>query len=171
MIWMRWVGLGLGGLMMVTGLTIVTDGILATFTPWVPPQPLTARQLTEAPAYVTIPPMTIALRFVDPKAFYADQAPGFTGQSQYGKGVRGCTILIPSGGIIEAWPQQGFAAFVHANDAPNLAHEILHCISGLWHPGWPTILASGASVTEYYEVHAPRGVATFQERPDPRSLQ
>src|SRR5882757_6578943 len=69
-------------------------------TDWMPPAPLTARQKIEAPAYITVPNMTVTLRFVDPKQF----TNGTTGLSLYGGSRHGCTILIPSGGVIKAWP-------------------------------------------------------------------
>lgn len=139
-------------------------------TDWVPPSPLTTRQKVEAPAYVSIPNMTITLQFVDPKRF----TNGTTGQAVYGGSAHGCTILIPSGGVIEAWADHGFAAFAKADDGPRLAHEILHCISGLWHPDWPKILASGGKVYEYYSIDRPRPYLTFSplpQEPDPRTLQ
>lgn len=45
-----------------------------------------------------------------------------------------CTIVIPSGWMIEAVPEMSFAQWQDDDNGNTLAHEILHCLRGSWHP-------------------------------------
>jgi hypothetical protein len=45
-----------------------------------------------------------------------------------------CTIVIPSGWMIWAIPDDGYAKWAHSDDGDTLAHEMLHCLRGKWHP-------------------------------------
>ena len=59
-------------------------------------------------------------------------------------GSNPCEIsLRASDYTIFAMPFAGEAEFVSAPavDQGNIAHELLHCIRGYWHPGWNTIIA------------------------------
>lgn len=161
--------------MAATWMVMIAERLASNATEWVPPSPLSARQQIEAPAYVQIPPMTVTLRFVDPKDFYAKREHGYTGVTLWGPRLRGCTIEMPSGDVIEAWADHGFAAFANANSGPNIAHEILHCVSGTWHPGWDMIASHKPPyhVTEYYRIDAPALTVINEQvpHPDPRDMR
>jgi hypothetical protein len=54
-----------------------------------------------------------------------------------------CEIILPAGDhAIWAHPKSGQARFDGEQLAKTLAHEILHCLKGTWHPDWTEIFGS-----------------------------
>lgn len=51
--------------------------------------------------------------------------------------TRPCRIVIPTGMQIDAAPSQAEAQWTNRSDGDVLAHEILHCLRGKWHPKAP----------------------------------
>lgn len=83
-------------------------------------------------------PMDIQVRIVDREVF-EKMMPG-TGAFTFA-GRSPCQIVMPAGMSIEFRPKAGRAQWADDYDADVFAHEILHCMIGLWHPAWPDILA------------------------------
>ncbi len=81
-------------------------------------------------------PQTIVLRIIDPQQFKSEIGDPRT--AAFSKSYREpCEITIPAGWIIVAIPSRGIAFWADDRNAVILAHEILHCIRGSWHPPWP----------------------------------
>lgn len=51
-----------------------------------------------------------------------------------------CQIHLEEGQWLTYVPATGDAAFVRDRDDVILAHELLHCIVGFWHPKWDEII-------------------------------
>lgn len=51
-----------------------------------------------------------------------------------------CEIYIPAGWEFAFVPAAGVAIWADPHNSDVLAHEILHCIRGKWHPDWETIV-------------------------------
>jgi hypothetical protein len=79
-----------------------------------------------------IPPMDVELRFETPKqiAKHGNETYAFTYLNS-----KPCRIVMPAGamlyGMMPEWPH---ARFAETSYADVLAHELLHCIDGDWHP-------------------------------------
>lgn len=112
------------------------------------PVPLSADERSQDYLWQTTTPMDIRLRIVS-KAEFQDKDP----LRSYTKGEAAaftridqvpCTIYIPEGWRILARSRSGIAIWGDEEDADTLAHEILHCMRGAWHPSWPQIWAEQA---------------------------
>lgn len=92
-------------------------------------------------------PATMTLRVVEARGFATEAAeggvPGATAFTRYRR--EPCEISVPEGWLIEADPQRGRARFAVRENSDSLAHEILHCLRGAWHPPWPEIITSQAT--------------------------
>jgi hypothetical protein len=107
---------------------------------WNPPHPLNKRQLSEQPFYQPIGPMTILLRIQPRDQFYKQNGSAINGYTHYAeKGHPLCEITIPDGFIVRGVAELGFASFTDFQLAKTIAHEILHCEAGIWHPTWDEI--------------------------------
>ncbi len=70
------------------------------------------------------------------------------GQSAAGLTLYGrnpCEIFLPDDWGVSYRPGRGQATFNSREDSDTLAHEILHCLVGAWHPKWPVILSNRSS--------------------------
>jgi|ERR1019366_145842 hypothetical protein len=85
--------------------------------------------------YQPFPAMSMIIRTVDPKEFSKKYGDDIAGVSYFGTGNT-CIIEIPSDFTIVASPIRGFANFVKKEIPIDIAHEMLHCIRGNWHPKW-----------------------------------
>jgi hypothetical protein len=138
-------------------LGCVVGGGIATMLcmfPWVVPvpahhsYPLIPTGVTSVPAY----PRDMMLRFVDRKEFYDSKLTIATARvnGTTAKNLAAytmindnpCTIVIPLPVSFYVFPQLGKAGFADNEEADTIAHEILHCLYGSWHPRWDTILRS-----------------------------
>jgi hypothetical protein len=100
-------------------------------------------------------PKNILLRFVSTKDFEAQRpTPDTVAFAEpYNEP---CEIVLPVGARIDSTPATGEAHWGYDSDsfseiAQTIAHEILHCYTGSWHPG-PHLLAwtSLVSTTRWY---------------------
>jgi hypothetical protein len=136
---------------------------------WIPPNPLNARQLLEQPLYQTMPAMSIILHVQSREQFYHENGSGVAGYTRFAwLGHPECEITIPSDWVIEAWASRGYARFVDDANSSTLAHELLHCISGSWHPSWDAIEAANKNVSNY-----PIFIGSWppSQEPDPRDMR
>lgn len=99
------------------------------------PVPLSAMELAGPMLIQETWPIAISLRIVDRATFDAqtddERVVAFT------RFKSPCEIIMPAGWPIAAWPRIGLARWVNRDDGDTLAHEILHCLRGTWHPPWP----------------------------------
>jgi hypothetical protein len=87
--------------------------------------------------YQQFPAMSMIIRTVDPEEFSKKYGDDIAGVSYFGTGTGNiCIIEIPSDFTIVASPIRGFANFVKKEIPIDIAHEMLHCIRGNWHPKW-----------------------------------
>ena len=82
-------------------------------------------------------PRTIKLRIADEAEFKdnlgsALRSHNVAAYAQFGNDE--CKITIPSGWKIKFNPRSGGARWVNDDNGNILAHEILHCLRGRWHP-------------------------------------
>lgn len=87
-----------------------------------------------------LPPTDIILRILPREEFerkHGKQIAGITDWDQR----PGCVIEIPSDWVVRFVPSMGYAHFMDEDNSSTLAHEILHCVHGPWHPAWSVILA------------------------------
>lgn len=86
-------------------------------------------------------PLTAILRIVPKAEFHATRSNLVKADASfYYDGHIPCTITIPDKWVIRANPSRGMAWFEdQGNDDFDdvLAHELLHCIRGAWHPDPP----------------------------------
>lgn len=85
-----------------------------------------------------LPPMDITLRIV-PREEFEKRYINTAGITQWA--TRPCVIEIPSDWVVRFAPRMGYAHFMDEDNSNTLAHEILHCVHGPWHPAWSDILA------------------------------
>lgn len=97
-------------------------------------------------ARVALTPKTITIRILS-----RDQFDKEAGDPSYGPGHtlaftrwmrEPCEITIPEGWKIFALPAEGQATFDSERNANTIAHEMLHCERGPWHPNWNTIYSN-----------------------------
>lgn len=75
-----------------------------------------------------------------------------------------CAVRVPVYSVM-ATPRLGRAAFAFNDNADTIAHELLHCAAGTWHPSWDQIEATIVSetskaaplITEAYVFHLGSG--------------
>ena len=104
-----------------------------------PPTPFTEEELTHQFVRQKTWPMTMTLHIVGEKEWEAiRRSPEVIGFSTWYDGIGKCQIFIPEGAEIIALPQgnagHGDAMWRFSADGDLLAHEILHCLRGNWHP-------------------------------------
>lgn len=97
-------------------------------------------------ATVKMTPGEILLRIVPKREFEAAPenalvkgvASGLAGWTSWQRNP--CLITIPEGWEIDSLPDRGYADWRSYDNSNTLAHEILHCLRGAWHPPWQDIL-------------------------------
>lgn len=92
--------------------------------------------------YTWLPPMTVELHILTPEEFAEKRNhPSVTGWSRLGTSRNRCRIYVPTDmGMIYRTPwrpelHQDHPAVWSNESAPALlAHELMHCMIGAWHP-------------------------------------
>jgi hypothetical protein len=106
------------------------------------PEPFSRAELMADAAHVRVTPGDMTLRVVPRKKFDEDAGPTSLSLAAFTRiNDNPCTIVIPEGWQIDAVPSRGEAHFADAYNDSVVAHEILHCLRGTWHPDWSVILA------------------------------
>ena len=107
---------------------------------YVAPVELTPAERAADMLNTSVPPMSIRLTFEPQAQFYSGRPPGDEAYTQIGQIP--CEIVAPAGWGIHATPRFGYANWDDPDDGMILAHEILNCIRGYWHPAWGKICAT-----------------------------
>ena len=98
--------------------------------------------------YQYTPPMKVLLSFEPRKEFEA-HGPGLAKSLQKSYKIDGytdiyaqpyCVVHLPAAMLIEYTPALGDAKWFEKDDGDTIAHELLHCIQGSWHPDWEKIV-------------------------------
>jgi hypothetical protein len=106
---------------------------------------LTADELGHDSFTQEMPPMDILVRFVDHKDFWREmQQRGAVAYTYPAFFKKPCTVTLPAGRTIRAWPRAESAIWdppllsdPQANDV--FAHEFLHCLYPNWHAPWTAL--------------------------------
>jgi hypothetical protein len=117
-----------------------------------PPRELTAAERVSGSLSMTLPPMDVELRLATPeqwKLLLGDLAESMSGATYWIGGPfyqpgRPCRVFIPAADAkVFFTPRFGRADWDWAAGSVSgktLAHELLHCARGGWHPRWDEIL-------------------------------
>lgn len=96
--------------------------------------PFTPFQLENSILVQTTWPAEIKLRIVDKSEIERLRPNAYAFSYTYAAADHACEIFIPDKMPIRFWPAQSRAEWVDKFDGDTLAHEILHCLRGSWHP-------------------------------------
>lgn len=106
--------------------------------PGIRPVGLTAAQKARPVLTLATVPETVILRVLPVAEFHARFGDDIAGVSQFSlDGTLACEVFIPAGWIIASHPAKGRATFIDQGNRGYddvLAHELLHCQNGDWHP-------------------------------------
>ena len=129
------------GMLLGTGLTaVLLDKPAAVVERGFTPIPLTSIERASPIIRQVTVPMTVRLRIL-PRWEWEQKHPEKDGivtlavARYYDDGHTLCTIEMPDGDMIVAWPAAATAMWGGNREAGDrIAHELLHCIRGDWHP-------------------------------------
>jgi len=90
-------------------------------------------------------PMNVDLRILSPGQFDTEKiSPNTTAWTNtFSDGSHRCQITLRAGAMIDANPSTRLAFWHDRSDGDEIAHELLHCIRGSWHPLWDDQKVSG----------------------------
>lgn len=104
----------------------------------VAPVELTDAERTYFWVDVEVPAMDVELRTLSPERWAEVrkvlEAPLLLGYASPPQEERPCRIVVPAGWRLRAYPKLGRAEWADLRNAETLAHELIHCIRGRWHP-------------------------------------
>lgn len=83
---------------------------------------------------VELPEMDVELRIVHPLKIVSQVPEAYAYSEPYRSGA--CRVYFPSRQQVFLNPRTGTARWVDDAAAQAMAHELMHCALGYWHPAW-----------------------------------
>lgn len=112
-------------------------------TPFTEATPLTSAETARSNVVFDMASTTMAVHFLDADTWQQVRPPGAQGFTLNDN--KHCDIYLPAADYtITATPAYGSAQWRDNTSGEILAHEMLHCLHGSWHPAWDEIKARTA---------------------------